>query len=299
MELRQLRAVLTLAEEGHFGKAAERLNIVPSALSMQIRQLEEELGGPLFHRTTRRVDLTDAGSTLVLGARALVEQTTSLRDEVRRRLRGELGRIRIGFTGSQGVTGQMKQHIRAFHMRYPDVDLILREMGPVDQYEAIRQRDLDLGYTARLTPALPEPLIVHRAWPMDWQILMATDHPLASEAVVHPRMLAHQTFVTYAGQASDLLYAHPLARLLGTMPVKMVRANSAMAVLSHVATGLAITIVPSFEMDAQLPGLVSRPVDRLGPVLDLVMISHMQLDSPAVQLFIDSVDHEELDDAPK
>ncbi|MET0209099.1 MAG: LysR substrate-binding domain-containing protein, partial [Burkholderiaceae bacterium] len=110
-----------------------------------------------------------------------------------------------------------------------------------------------------------------------------------SEAIVHPRMLANQTFVTYAGQTSDALYGHPLARLLGTLPVKMVRANSAMAVLSHVATGLGLTIVPSFEMEAQLPGLVSRPVDRVGPAFELVMISHAQLDSAAVRLFIDSV----------
>lgn len=97
MDLRHLRYFLAVAEEGHFGRAAQRLHIVQPALSMQIKALEEELGGPLFVRTSRKVELTDAGRLLQVEAQRTLEQADHARLTVQRSIRGETGQVRVGF----------------------------------------------------------------------------------------------------------------------------------------------------------------------------------------------------------
>ncbi|MGS6298709.1 LysR family transcriptional regulator [Enterobacter hormaechei] len=104
MELRHLRYFLAVAEEEHFGRAAERLNIVQPALSMQIKALETELGGSLFIRTSRRVELTEAGSLLLSEARLMLEQMEHTRLAVQRAIRGETGHIDVGYTPDNSTT---------------------------------------------------------------------------------------------------------------------------------------------------------------------------------------------------
>ena len=96
MDLRQLRYFLAVAQEGHFGRAANRLNIVQPALSMQIRALEESLGAQLFKRTSRRVELTEAGALFRIEAERTIAQAEHAKLVVQRAARGELGSIRIG-----------------------------------------------------------------------------------------------------------------------------------------------------------------------------------------------------------
>jgi len=100
MDLRQLRYFLAVAKEKHFGRAAQALNIVQPALSMQIRALEEDLGGALFERTSRRVELTEAGKVFETQARRTLEQAEFTRESTQRALRGETGIVRIGFAGN-------------------------------------------------------------------------------------------------------------------------------------------------------------------------------------------------------
>ena len=112
MELRHLRYFLAVAEEGHFGRAAERLNIVQPALSMQIKALESELGGALFIRTSRRVELTEAGQLMLTEAKRTLMQAEYARQTVARSLRGETGRVRVGFAGNAIFSGKMTAYLR-------------------------------------------------------------------------------------------------------------------------------------------------------------------------------------------
>src|SRR4051795_6550635 len=100
MELRHLRYFVAVAEERHFGRAAERLHIAQPPLSQQIRRLEAELGAPLLHRTTRRVELAPAGEVLLARAREILAAVDAAAEDARRAARGEFGRLAIGFTGS-------------------------------------------------------------------------------------------------------------------------------------------------------------------------------------------------------
>lgn len=154
MDLRHLRYFLAVAEEGHFGRAAQRLHIVQPALSMQIKAPEEELGGPLFVRTSRKVELTDAGRLLQVEAQRTLEQADHARLTVQRSIRGETGQVRVGFAGNAVFSGKLTNDLRAFRRTYPDAELVVNEVAPLLQAEAILTGQLDVGYTPITTKSM-------------------------------------------------------------------------------------------------------------------------------------------------
>src|SRR3954465_12840206 len=100
MDLRHLRYFIAVAEERHFGRAAERLHMAQPPLSQQIRSLERDLGVELLHRTTRRVDLTTAGAAYLEQARKILTEVEEAGHEARRVAAGSVGRLSIGCVGS-------------------------------------------------------------------------------------------------------------------------------------------------------------------------------------------------------
>lgn len=121
-ELRQLRTFVAVAEELHFTHAAERLNLAQQSLSAQIRRLEERLGVELFERTTRRVELTEAGRTLLSHALPLLAAANRAWDEVSRVGRGETGTMSVSYapTARQEVLPQILAEV---HHRYPGMEV--------------------------------------------------------------------------------------------------------------------------------------------------------------------------------
>ena len=123
MELRHLRYFVTVAEELNFTRAAKRLGIKQPPLSLQIRQLEKEIGTPLFHRRARGIELTSAGKLLLEEARIILQQVERAKTGVRSRGRGETGRINLGSVGGTYFHPLIPAIIREYRMHYPDVVL--------------------------------------------------------------------------------------------------------------------------------------------------------------------------------
>src|SRR6201989_1413113 len=120
MDLRHLRYFVAVAEERHFTRAAERLGIKQPPLSLQITQLKQELGAPLFRRLTRGVELTEPGTLLLDEARQILEQVERTKANVRNRARGETRHIQVGFAGATYFQPSVPGLVQAYRECYPD-----------------------------------------------------------------------------------------------------------------------------------------------------------------------------------
>lgn len=202
------------------------------------------------------------------------------------RLRGDVGQLVIGFSGGWGAAGEMIGSIRSFRAANPEVEVTLREMGPAEQFDALLAGQLDLGYTARVH-VLPAHVRELRAWPMEWHVLLARDHRLTRQPLIATSMLAHETLVTYEVPLAPPPVQSAMARLLEGVPIRVVRTNSIIAVLAHVAAGLGFTLAPGIETHALMPTLVSVPLESPTSALEFILLSRQHSDNPAIRGFIE------------
>src|SRR4051794_4712707 len=167
MELRHLATFVAVAEERSFTRAAARMHVVQSAVSAGVRNLERELGAPLFDRTTHRVELTDAGAALLPEARATLAAAHAAREAVDAARGGLRGTVTLGIM--QGDTIDIAALLAAFHADHPDVELHARQGHSADMAVQVRDGGLDFAFLAlprpragglQLTPVSREPMLL-------------------------------------------------------------------------------------------------------------------------------------------
>lgn len=286
MDLRQLRYFLAVAEEKHFGRAARSLNIVQPALSMQIRGLEEELGGALFRRTSRSVELTEAGEVFLTEARRTLEQAEFTRRSVERALRGETGTVRIGFAGNAIFSGKLLSDLRLFRQKYPDVEMIIQEVGPQQQVDAILSGQQDIGYTPDHSKTVTTGINVQRIG--DWEMLVALsdEHPLSAHPRITLDMLAGEPLILYdAHDAHEHLYVMLSRQLKNNFRVAHPSAST-LSVLALAAAGLGLALVPAPVQQVAIPGLVYRSLNAPELMANLLLISRKEETSGAVKAYL-------------
>ncbi|ECC1694560.1 LysR family transcriptional regulator [Salmonella enterica subsp. salamae] len=286
MDLRHLRYFLAVAQEGHFARAAERLNIVPPALSMQIRALEEELGGPLFVRTSRKVELTEAGRILQIEAQRTLEQAAFARETVQRSIRGETGCVRVGFAGNAVFSGKLTNDLRAFRKAYPDAELVVREVAPLLQADAILAGQLDVGYTPDNRKAHDHALKAEQIGLWHRLVAMADDHPLTVHASLTVRMLADESLIFYDTHGADESLYTTLTAMLGHVPKVAHCTASTLSVLTLAAAGLGLALVPEPLSHVSIPGLVYRSLDTTKLSANLMLLSRQKENNGAVNAFL-------------
>jgi DNA-binding transcriptional LysR family regulator len=144
MELRQVRYFVAVAEECHFGRAAKKIGIAQPALSQQIKQLEQELGGELFTRTKRHVSITDAGKVFLTEAKLLLAQADHAKKTVEDAFSGNVGELVLGFVESATWT-VLPRSLAVYRRLYPNVKVLLQPLHTVKQIHAIRDGKIDIG----------------------------------------------------------------------------------------------------------------------------------------------------------
>ncbi|WP_246794049.1 LysR family transcriptional regulator [Burkholderia perseverans] len=259
MELKHLGAFVALAEELHFGRAAERLCIVQPALSMQIKALETDLGVRLFDRDRHKVALTDAGHLFLPEARATLEQAARAAQVARLSAQGEIGTLRLGFVSSV-LPKLLPTLIRTMHARYPRIALELKDMPTPDQIAALHGGTLDFGI-ARL-PLAASGLASRVVMEESFVVAVPASHAFAQLAHIEPAQLRGQpAFVLARRYAPGFFDALLVA--LGAREVTLDIARELgeyTTMLALVAAGLGIGLIPAEAAAAVPPNVVARPL---------------------------------------
>ncbi|WGS19643.1 MULTISPECIES: LysR substrate-binding domain-containing protein [unclassified Bradyrhizobium] len=264
MDYRQLRYFIAVAEELSFSRAAKRLHVSQPPLSTQIKAMEDELGTRLLARTRRAVELTQAGQLLLEHARRAVSELDLASETVRRAARGEAGVVRVGFTDSVPMLDMFAELFRSFRSSYPRVKIELRHMSTAKQLQAIADAELDVAIMRPPLDFRPAAdLQVHVVWRDRLMAFLPLDHPLADIAgKLKVADLAEHEFVGMAdGGCGVCDQSAMLCRRAGFAPRVVQEAHELRTVLSLVAAGIGLSILPSCYQDAGVANVVARPLD--------------------------------------
>lgn len=263
METRQLRYFVAVAETRHFGRAAERLHIAQSPLSQAIRQLEAQLGAPLFERTTRRVDLTAAGEALLVEAVRILASLDAARDQVGRVAAGALGRLRVGATGL-ATYRHVPEIVRRLAAELPDLELAFTtELLTPALETALADHRIDLAVLR--PPVLDAGLDQHVLARERLVLAVPEGHRLGADPVPPADLadLADEDFVVYAAPGSVVGEAAARAcRAAGFTPRRTHDAHQTSIVLALVAAGVGVALLPSSVLAVAVEGVRYRELDE-------------------------------------
>ena len=244
IELRHLRYFVAVAEELHFGRAAERLHLAQPPLSQQIRKLEEMLGYPLFTRTSRNVRLTSAGEVLLERARRTLRGIREDLDEVRSVARGEIGFLKVGFVSSIVLTA-LPAMLGTYRRQHAQVHLQLQEFYTSGVMAALSRGTLDTGF---LRDGGPAPgLVVETLFQEPYVAVVPSDHALARRSEISVAFLRDEPFVFFSPSAGSRAYekAMSLCEEHGFRPEIVQEASQWLTVLRLVGVGMGVTIAPA------------------------------------------------------
>ncbi|MEV7341990.1 LysR substrate-binding domain-containing protein [Streptomyces sp. NPDC093544] len=289
MELRQLEYAVAVAEELHFGRAAERMHVTQQSVSEQIRRLERELGAPLFARTSRRVTITSVGEAFLPEARGAIAAVRRALDVGRRAATGAVDELRLGYAEDLGPR-LFQLAVPALHARFPEVRLAPRPMTTPDQLSELSERRLDIGFcwTAEHPPDLASLLVTRE--PI--VVALAAGHPLAASEAIDPAQLSHQPLVIVERDVNPWLHDHYVSQLeaRGTTVTIHREISSLDRLLPLVLSGSAIGLTIAGAAAARpFAGVVYRPFTDPSPYADHRIVWRRDTANPAVAALIDIV----------
>jgi|SRR3984893_3483365 len=286
MELRHLRYFVALAEELHFARAAERLNIAPPTLTVQIQEIERTLSARLFVRTKRSVALTPAGEIFLSEARNVLEQFAKAESVGRRAGRGEIGRVEIGYVGSAAFAGVLQDQISRFSRAWPGAHLNAREFPMEELPQLIGEGQVDIGFV-RLPMTLPRSLRLHALLRDHFCLALPSGHTQAERTdAVRSGQLAEEAFIAPEQEAGT----YEVARRGRFTPRIVSAPGSLLAVLTQVSFGTGVSVIPSIVRNVvHLPNVVFRPIAGEPILSEVAAVFRVNEASPTVRNLIEQI----------
>ncbi|MBN7796348.1 LysR family transcriptional regulator [Parahaliea mediterranea] len=251
MELRHLRYFVAVAETLHFGRAARKLNISQPPLTQQIHNLEDELGVQLFDRSKRQVELTAEGELFLKRAEVILHQAEQAAADVRRVSQGGGETLVIGYMGS-AILREIVPLLREFHARFPAVRLEFVIMRSDEQYEALLDGRIDVGFVDLTVQPMSERFRTHR---VDYELVvherlclaLNPGHALADRECVNVSELRDEPFVTLQRHLFPSNYDKIVGQCqqAGFRPEIVGMSEQTDVLLAYVAAGVGVALVPS------------------------------------------------------
>ena len=285
MELRHLRYFVAVAEELNFTRAAKKLHINQPPLSAQIRKLENELGTQLFRRLTRGIELTDAGKLLLEQARIILKQVDEATVGVRRRGRGETGRIIVGSSGA--IFHPLV--VRALHeskTRYPNLTIA----GEVEVTNtAMLLAWLRTGRVDLCLISVPvedsEGLAIEPLVEEDCVIALPKEHALANSSSAPLESLSKDNFVLFSRAFSPALYDFVMAACerAGFKPKVDQEVPQIVNVIPIIAAGFGVSIIPRSFSEIRFAGIKYIEIDGAAPRSSLALVYRRDERSAAIK----------------
>jgi DNA-binding transcriptional LysR family regulator len=297
MELRHLRYFVAVAEELHVGRAAARLHIAQPPLSRQIRDLEREVGTPLFDRVPRGVELTPAGRAFLGEARLVLAQAERALRTAQRAARGEVGRLRVAFAEAATYAGVLPDVLGFFRMHLPNIGLSLFELDSPQQWEALREGRVDVGLLHALPadaarwlvtePVLADPLVA--ALPQGHRLAAPRGTRAAGRLALVS--LAGEPLVFAPRPGNPELHDAVVARCrdAGFGPTVVQEAAGWHTLVGLAAAGVGIALVPQSLARLERPGVVYRELRGLGAALTMTAAWRRGDRQPVRERFVTSL----------
>ncbi|RYX95950.1 MAG: LysR family transcriptional regulator [Comamonadaceae bacterium] len=262
IELRLWRQFLAVAEELHFGRAAQRLNMTQPPLTQAIAQLEAVLGLRLFDRTKRSVQLTAAGAALVPEARDLIARASALPAYARANAEGSAGRLRLAFVSTVGFD-LLPAWVRGFRELHPNVQLELVEATGDLQLQAFGRSEIDAGFMLHSPGFAPPGLASQPVSRESLVVALPEQSPLAVQPALSLDDLLSQPLVMFPRRILPSLYDAIFAmyHACGRLPRVAQEAIQMQTIVNLVSAGLGIAWVPGSVRQFQRTGVVYRSVD--------------------------------------
>ncbi len=291
IELRTLRQFLAVAEELHFGRAAERLHMTQPPLTQAIQKLEASLGAALFERSSRSVALSAAGLALLPQARALLAQADALPGLAQAAARGSRGRLRLGFVSTVGY-GDLPRWLRHFREAFADIELTLREATLDVQLREFEQSDLDAGFIIHAPGAHPAGFERLKISSEAMVLALSADDELAANASLDTQAVLRRPVVIFPREIAPSLFDALLGfyRQHGLAPNIVQQAIQMQTIVNLVSAGIGLAWVPASVMAFQRAGVIYKPLTDLAPLCETSLIWRADA-APTVLRFVEHIEN--------
>lgn len=288
MDLRGLRAFVTVAETLHFGRAAERLHIVQPAVTQQIQKLEAELSVQLFERGTRSVRLTSVGYEFLAEAQSTIEHAERALLVAARAQRGDVGRIELAHASSIAFSGVLSKILRTAASNAPDIAIGVTELDAEPQIQQLLKGGIDLALLRMPAGELPRELSVHTLYTEPVVACLPTHHPLSHDEVDVTR-LRHEDFIgTHLREGFGFFDTQlRICRDAGFEPRIVARSHQFVSIASLVSAGRGVALMPASVRCLGLPGIGYYTLQGVERRTEIAMIWHGERLTPAIQRMID------------
>ena len=289
LSYRQLEHFVTVAQELHFSRAADKLGVAQSAVSVQVQQLEQQLGVRLLQRNKRKpITLTDAGELLYDEAVAVLRHMERAQQIGQLAAQGMSGHVKLGYISSSVTSGVLARMLTQFRPGHEQVHMQVLAMETPRQLQALQQGEIDAGLLRprRRYPEGVKAVIVHSE---PFMVALAENHPLARHASISVADLRGQTFIAPQFINESEGFAEVLARLAETAGFsarEAYRVNDFVTATSLAAAGYGIVVLPESNRLLNQPGVAFRALRDFKENVHMALAYRERENSPAVRAFL-------------